>query len=154
VTQSLRNNPELEFGVQRERGAFDAPYADSLQVRFRLPFGTDARNKPRIAAANAELIEAQAAYGVERAKVASEIEAAKRELEQTRTVVQLTTARFTLSVDTQDLLAKAFALGELDLFARLRAESDRFDAELNFTRSKFEAARAISRLNQALGVLP
>jgi cobalt-zinc-cadmium efflux system outer membrane protein len=45
-------------------------------------------------------------------------------------------------------------LGELDLPARLRAENDRFDAERALTRSRIEAGRAISRLNQALGILP
>ncbi len=154
ATQSLRNNPELELGVQRERGLFDEPYSNSVIVRFKLQFATDARNKPRIAAANAELIEAQAAYGIERVKVAAEIEAAQRELEQSRAVVQLIEARFTLTADTQRLLARAFALGELDLISRLRAENERFEAELNFTRARHEAARAISRLNQALGVLP
>ena len=154
ATQNLRNNPELELGVRRERNAFDDPYANSLQIRLRLPFASDARNKPRIAAANAELIEAHAAYNLERTKVAAETEAARRELEQARAVVQLTEARFTLAADTQRLLARAFALGELDLIARLRAENERFESELNFTRAKLEAARAISRLNQALGVLP
>ena len=79
---------------------------------------------------------------------------ARRELDQARTVLGLTEARYTLATDTQRLLAKAFALGELDLIARLRAENERFEAELQFTRAKLEAARAISRLNQALGVLP
>lgn len=154
ASQSLRNNPEIELGVRRERNAFDDPYANSLQVRLKIPFATDARNKPRIAAANAELIEAQATYGVERAKVAAEIEATRRELEQARTVLGLTEARFTLAADTQRLLARAFVLGELDLISRLRAENERFEAELQFTRARLEAARAISRLNQALGVLP
>jgi cobalt-zinc-cadmium efflux system outer membrane protein len=119
-----------------------------------LPFGTDARNAPRIAAANAELIEAHAAFGLERARIAAEIEAARRELEQTRVVVQFAETRFTLAADTQRLLAKAFRLGELDLVSRLRAESERFESELNFTRAKLDAARAVARLNQALGVLP
>jgi len=154
AAQNLRGNPELELGMRRERNTFDDPYHNSLQLRFRLPFATDARNKPRIAAANAELIEAHTVYSLERAKVAAEAETARRELEQTRTVVQLTEARYTLATDTQRLLAKAFALGELDLIARLRAENERFEAELQFTRAKLEAARAISRLNQALGVLP
>ena len=154
VSQDSRNNPELELAMRRERAMFDEPYANSLSFRFRLPFATDARNKPRIAAANAEMIEALAAYDVERKKVSAEIDAARRELEQSRTVVQLTEARFALAADTQRLLAKAFALGELDLVARLRAENERFDAELIFARTKLEAARAISRLNQALGVLP
>ncbi len=154
ATQNLRNNPELELGLRRERGLFDEPYSHSLEVRFRLPFATDARNKPRIAAANGEMIEAHAAYNLERSKVAAEIEAARRELEQARTVVQLTQARFALAADTQGLLAKAFALGELDLISRLRAENERFEAELNFTRAALEASRAVSRLNNALGLLP
>lgn len=154
VTQSLRNNPELELGVRRELARLEDANVDSLQVRLRLPFATDARNKPRIAAANAEMIEAQTAYDLERRKVAAEIEAARRELEQARVVMELTETRFTLAADTQRLLAKAFALGELDLIARLRAENERFEAELNFTRAKLEATHAISRLNQALGVLP
>jgi len=154
ATQSLRNNPELELGLRRERGLFDEPYAHSLEVRFRLPFATDARNKPRIAAANGEMIEAHAAYNLERAKVAVEIEAAQRELQQARTIVQLTQARFALAADTQRLLAKAFALGELDLISRLRAENERFEAELNFTRAALEASRAVSRLNHAKGLLP
>lgn len=154
ATQNLRNNPELELGMRRERGTFDEAYANSLQLRLRLPFATDARNKPRIAGANAELIEAHTAYTLERAKVVAEIEIARRELEQSRTVSGLTEARFTLTADTQQLLAKAFALGEFDLVTRLRAENERFEAELQFTRAKLEAARALSRLNQALGVLP
>jgi len=154
ATQSLRNNPELELGVRRERNSFDDAYANSVEVRLRLPFATDARNRPRIAVANAELIEAHAALALEREKVAAEIDAARRELEQARAVAELTETRFALAADTQRLQARAFALGELDLFSRLRAENERFEAELNLTRAKLERARAVSRLNQALGVLP
>ena len=154
ATQSLRNNPELELGIRREIMPLEDANANSLQMRLRLPFATDARNKPRIASANAELIEAHTVYSLERVKVSAEAETAQRELEQVRTVLGLTEARYTLAADTQRLLAKAFALGELDLISRLRAENERFEAELQFTRAKLEAARAISRLNQALGVLP
>lgn len=154
ATQSLRGNPELELGLRRERGLFNEPYAHSLEVRFRLPFATDARNKPRIAAANAELMEAQAAFGLERARLTAELEAARRELGQAREVLRLTESRFTLAVDTQQLLAKAFVLGELDLIARLRAENERFEAELAHARARVEASRAVSRLNQAQGILP
>lgn len=154
ATRNRRGNPELELGARRERSSFDDVYANSLQLRFRLPFATDARNKPRIAAANAELIEAHAAFGLERARLAAELEASRRELSQVRELRQLSESRSALAADTQQLLAKAFALGELDLIARLRAENERFEAELNFSRARLEAARAVSRLNQAQGVLP
>jgi len=154
AAQSPRSNPELELGLRRERSTFDDAYANSVEVRFRLPFATDARNRPRIAAANADMVEAQAAFALERTRRAAELEAARRELEQAREVLQLSETRFALAADTQQLLAKAFALGELDLIARLRAETERFEAELNFSRARLEVARAVSRLNQAQGVLP
>ena len=69
-------------------------------------------------------------------------------------IEQLAAERSRLAADTQALLAKAFALGELDLPARLRAENERFDAELALRRSRVEVGRAISRYNQAVGVLP
>lgn len=154
ATRSQRDNPELELGLSRERGLFDEPYSHSLEIRFRLPFATEARNRPRIAAANAEMVEAQAAFALERTRLETELEAARRELEQTRELLRLSESRFALAADTQLLLAKAFALGELDLIARLRAENERFEAELNFSRARLEVARAVSRLNQAQGVLP
>src|SRR5206468_12955702 len=131
-----------QVGVRRERTTAGGPYDNTIRLGVRLPFGTTARNAPRIAAGNAELIEAQAAFGLERARLAAEIEAARRELEQTRAIAQFAEARFTLATETQRLLAKAFTLGELDLVSRLRAESERFESELTFTRAKPEAARA------------
>jgi cobalt-zinc-cadmium efflux system outer membrane protein len=100
------------------------------------------------------MVEAQAAFALERTRLDAELEAARRELGQTRELLRLSETRFTLAADTQRLLAKAFALGELDLVSRLRAENERFESELNFTRTKLEGARAVARMNQALGVLP
>ncbi len=154
ATAATRDAPEIEIGMRRERGAFGEPYANSVIVGIKLPFATDARNQPRITAANAELIEAQATSQLERQKLAAEIDAAQVELEQARAVEQLAGERFRLAADTQALLAKAFELGELDLPARLRAENERFDAELALTRSRIDVGRAISRYNQAIGVLP
>lgn len=154
AAEDRRDNPEFALGMRRERGAFDQPYDNSLILKFKLPFATDARNRPRIAAANAELIEVQAEYGLERARIAAEIEAARRGFEQAQTIRTLAAARFALAADTQRLIARAFALGEIDLFTRLRAENERFDAELGRSRAEAELARAVSRLNQAMGVLP
>lgn len=154
ATAATRDAPEIEIGMRRERGAFGEPYANSVIVGIKLPFATDSRNQPRINAANAELIEAQAASQLDRQKLAAEIDAAQVELEQARAIEQLAEERFRLAAETQTLLAKAFALGELDLPARLRAENERFDAELALTRSRIEVGRAISRYNQAVGVLP
>ena len=154
AAEDRRDNPEFALGMRRERGAFDQPYDNSLILKFKVPFATDARNRPRIEAANAELIEVQAEHGLERARVAAEIEAARRGFEQAQTIRRLAAARFELAVDTQQLIARAFTLGEVDLVSRLRAENERFDAELGLNRAEMELARAVSKLNQAMGVLP
>jgi len=154
ATAATREPPEIELGLRRERGAFGESYANSVVVGIKVPFATDARNRPRITAANAELIETDAALMLERQKLAAEIDGAAVELEQAREIEELATERFRLAADTQALFAKAFALGELDLPTRLRAENERFDAERALTRARIEAGRAISRLNQARGLLP
>ncbi|MCZ7563763.1 MAG: TolC family protein [Burkholderiales bacterium] len=107
-----------------------------------------------MAAANAELIEVQAEYELERTRVAVEIEVARRGLAQAETIRSFAAARFELAAETQQLIARAFTLGEIDLVSRLRAENERFDAELGLTRAEVERARAVSRLNQAVGVMP
>jgi len=154
ATTATRDPPEIEVGMRRERSAFGESYANSVIVGIKVPFGTEARNRPRITAANAELIEADALLMLERRRLATDIDSATVELEQARDIETFAAERFRLAADTQALFAKAFALGELDLFARLRAENERFDAELALNRARIEVGRAISRLNQAQGLLP
>jgi len=149
-----RDSPELALAMTRERGAFEHPFDNTLTFRLRLPFATNARNQPRIAGANAGMIEAQSAYGLVRNKLAADIDAARRELAQAQALRQLAESRFVLLAEAHRLLARAFSLGELDFVSRLRAENERFEAESNRERAALDASRAISRLNQALGLLP
>jgi cobalt-zinc-cadmium efflux system outer membrane protein len=149
-----RDAPELGVGMFRERPESPARFENVLTIRVRIPFATEARNRPRIAAANAELIELQAALEREQARVLAELDATRRELEAARSALGFAETRFRLAQDSQALADRAFKLGEFDLPSRLRAENDRFDAELAFTRARAEVGRAVSRLNQAYGVLP
>lgn len=154
ATGDRRDNPDVAVGMRRERPSADAPFGNAAIIRFRFPFGTDARNQPRITAANAELIEADAEWHYERARLETEIETARRELEQLGALVGLAETRFRTAADNQRLIARGFELGEFDLVMRLRAENERFEAELAATRARLEVGHAVSRLNQALGVLP
>ena len=54
----------------------------------------------------------------------------------------------------QTLVAKAYRLGESDLPTRLRADSEKFEADLSLARARVGLQRAVSQLNQALGLLP
>lgn len=149
-----RDNPELTLGYRRERAASAEPYAGSVTLGIRIPFASDARNQPRLAAAGADLIEANTAYQREQERLDGEIRSAQCEWLQAQAAVQGAEARQRLAAETDQLLGKAFSLGEIDLATRLRVAADRAGADADLARARLEAARAAARLNQAFGVLP
>ncbi|WP_374350714.1 TolC family protein [Chitinimonas sp.] len=151
---NLREAPELSLALTRERQSTLEPYNQLLTLRLKVPFGGDTRNRPRLAAANAELIEAQAAYDKLKRQLMADLASAETDLRQQQDAVAIASQRQQLAQDNFTLMAKAYQLGNIDLATRLRADSDRFDAEQGLARARLEAARAISRYNQALGVLP
>ena len=81
-------------------------------------------------------------------------ESAGSELDAARRAELLAADRARLSTEAQTLIGKSYRLGETDLPARLRADSERFDAELAHARARVDTRRAISKLNQAFGILP
>ncbi|KON81325.1 TolC family protein [Azoarcus sp. PA01] len=149
-----RDAPELILGVTRERERAGERYETTTTIGVRVPFGTDTHNRPRITAANAELVEAETAAALEHERLVAAVDAAAAELSRAHDAERFAAERARLAVDTQQLLAKAFDLGEIDLPTRLRADNERFDAELGVERARLELGRARSRLQQALGLLP
>ncbi|HEX5802395.1 MAG TPA: TolC family protein [Azospira sp.] len=154
ASRNVRDLPELAFGLRRERPLEGAGWESSSSVEIRIPLATDARNRPKIAAANAELIEAESQLPYEQARVDAELDTARLELTRAAEATERAELRRTLAAETQHEYARAFALGNIDLPQRLRIEADSFDAELAAARARIEAARAVSRYNQAIGVLP
>jgi cobalt-zinc-cadmium efflux system outer membrane protein len=154
AAKNVRELPEITVGMRRERAVQEAGWDSSTIVGIRIPFATDVRNRPKIAAANAELIEAEALLPYELSRVEAEQEAATRELERADEARARTESRQQLAAEMRREYARAFALGNIDLPQRLRIEADAFDAKLAAARARIESARAISRYNQAIGVLP
>ena len=154
ATDTRRDNPELTVAYRRERSSNTETYGGSVSVSIRIPLATDARNEPKIAAANAEFIEARTAHALLKDQLQAELLASQRELQQARAALALVEERQRLAVENEQLLGKAFALGEIDLATRLHTAAERHAADADASRNRIEAARAVSRLNQALGVLP
>lgn len=154
AAKNVRDLPELTLGVRRERPLAEAGWEGSTIIGVRIPLATDARNRPKIAAANADLIEAEALLPYEQSRLEAEQDAATRELERTAEALARAEHRYALTGEIRREYARAFALGNIDLPQRLRIEADAFDAELSAARARIEAARAVSRYNQAIGVLP
>ena len=154
ATDTRRDNPELTLAYRRERSSSIEPYGGSVTLGIRIPLATDARNEPKVAAANAEYIEARTAYARLKDQLQAELLASQRELLQARAALVLAEERQRLAAENDQLLGKAFSLGEIDLATRLRAAAERYAADADVSRSRIEAGRAVSRLNQAFGVLP
>lgn len=154
ATDIGRDNPELALAYRSERASSADAYAGTVTLGIRIPLATDARNQPKIAAANAEFIEARTAHARLKDQLQAELQAAQGELRQAEAALALASERQRLAAENDALLGKAFSLGEIDLATRLRTAAERHAADADAARSRLEAGRAVSRLNQALGVLP
>lgn len=154
-TEADRRDPmEVGVGLARERAAVGAATETSLRLALRIPLGNASRNATKLAAARAELDVAEAEAEAARRTAQGDRQAAEAELEGARRAELLAADRERLAREAQALIARSYQLGESDLPTRLRADSERFDAELAHARASVETRRAISRLNQSFGVLP
>lgn len=149
-----RDTPELGIGMFRERSTSNFPFENIVTLRLRIPFSTEARNAPRIAQANAQLIEALAQIELEHKRLQSELSIATRDLAAQNDAIAFARTRQALALDNNRLISKAFELGEMDFPTRLRSQAELIDAELMVRRAQVEQARAQSRIQQALGLLP
>lgn len=149
-----RDNPELAVTLLRERDNSSKPFVSQGKVAIKIPFGSSSRNQPRITAANAELIEAQIARDAARRKLEANLAVSRAELEQSREAEGLQQQALQRAEQNFAWVEKAFQAGQLDLPSMIRAETELADARLQAARTRIEAARAVSRYNQAVGVLP
>jgi cobalt-zinc-cadmium efflux system outer membrane protein len=155
LTEADRRDPmALGLGVTRERAATGANLETSVRLALRIPLGGDSRNAPKLAAARAELDAAQAQADAVVRQLEADIAAAQADLEAARRQEALAAQRATLSTQMQALVVKSHRLGESDLPTRLRADNEKFDADLSLARARIALQRAMSLLNQSLGTLP
>jgi cobalt-zinc-cadmium efflux system outer membrane protein len=149
-----RANPELLVAATRERGAAETAFSQTMTLGVRIPFGSDGRRRAQLATAAAEESEAAARLAVEQERIEAEIETARTQVRMAQAQVAAAERRASLARETRGFFDKSFRLGESDLPTRLRIELEAFEAERQAARARVEAARAISSLRQALGLLP
>lgn len=149
-----RANPELTLSATRDRGAFADAYGQSLTVGVRIPFGSDTRQRSRLAAASAEQTEAEVQLELERSRIATDLAATDVRVGAARLIVEAADKRAALAFETRRIFEKSFRLGETDLHTRLRVELEAFEAERQRERSHIDLAQAVSQWRQALGLLP
>lgn len=151
---SRRAPPELGVRLVREREAGAEPWSDLLGVQLRLPLSAGAQRRADTAAAQAELAAAAATLEQARAAHTLDVERARAELATAAERDAASAQREDLAAESLRLAEKAFALGEADLATLLRLRASAQEAAADHARQIVARAAAVSRLNQALGVLP
>ncbi|CAB1369049.1 TolC family protein [Denitratisoma oestradiolicum] len=152
--ESRRAAPELALRVVRERGDFAESYSNSVGIKLKIPFSSGSQVRWETSAAQAEANQADANLLRTQTRVWLDVERAQRNLQAAQRQLAMAQERRQLSAENLRLAEKAFSLGESDLATLLRIRAAAFDADAFFDRQRVARAAAISRLNQALGVLP
>ena len=154
VRVQTRANPELALATTRERGQFDEAYKQTITLGIRIPFGSDSRNRARLATAHADAIEVEGQLRLERERLLREVMAARVGLESIRIQQSASDRRAQLARESRSFFQKSFRMGETDLPTLLRIEREAIDAERQAARVRIDLAAAISSLRQTLGLLP
>lgn len=152
--ESRRAAPELALRVVRERDDATEPYGNTVGIRLKIPFSSGPLVRRETSAAQAEADQTDAETVRVQTRTQLEAEQAERVLASSERQFLMAQERLALSAENLRLNEKAFALGESDLATLLRIRAAAFDAEAFLDRQRVARAAAISRLNQALGVLP
>jgi outer membrane protein TolC len=154
VRENRRDAPELTIGWQQSRDESSVPESHSLRIGIRIPFASEGRNAPHIAAANASLIRAEAEYRQVMAALETEQRAAFAELEYAELADAADRLRAELTRERLQHLQRAFELGELPLGELMRVRGAATEARLEAAQSRLAVAAARARINQTRGLLP
>lgn len=149
-----RDPMEVGVSAAREKSARGNPAETSMKFSVRIPFGGASRNDAKAAAARAELDEAQTALEAVQRQLQAELATASAQVTASQRQLVLAERRAKIAEEAQALYAKSFRLGDTDLVTRLRADNERFDADLTLNRAQLQLQRAQSQLAQAQGFLP
>ncbi|WP_240070880.1 TolC family protein [Cupriavidus taiwanensis] len=154
LRKSRRDPPEVGVMYRNDRAGGGMPGDQTVGLFVRIPFATDARNLPREAAAQTELMTARAELARTERMVRAEIDAAQAALRLAGQQLGLTQERRATLSERAALLRKTFDAGEIGLPEVLRAQNQALEAEADLVRQRARHGIAIATLNQALGVLP
>lgn len=152
--ETRRDAPELAMRVLRERSDANDSYGNSLGIKLTIPLSADARVRQADSAARADAVRADAELALARLALEREAEGARHQVEMAERQFDLTRERQALIADNLGLAEKAFALGESDLATLLRTRAAALEAEAAASRLRIARDVSVSRLLQALGVMP
>jgi cobalt-zinc-cadmium efflux system outer membrane protein len=150
----VRDSPEIGVVARRNRDIYGTVYDNSIGIELRIPFATDARNRPRQTAAQAELTEASAGYAAAEREIGTEQQKARIGYDNALVQRDLARERMRALAQQSALVGRGYQGGQISLLDYVRVRALTYDAEAAGSRAEIGVAKARSRLNQAFGVIP
>jgi cobalt-zinc-cadmium efflux system outer membrane protein len=154
VNASRRAPPELLARVRTEVSSRADASRNSIGIGLRIPFATDDRNAPLLAAATADLDVAVAGEQLLRRQLEADVQASLAEAEAAERQIAAQQMRARLLRERAALLDRSFRAGETSLPEMLRVLSSAAQADAALERQRAEAGLAHARLQHALGIQP
>ena len=151
---ATRDSPEIGVLASRNRDIRGPEYDTMVGVRLKVPFATEARNAPRLAAAQADLLTAQAEYASAQRQIEAELTSARQALTAAQEQAPLIAARVQSARQAVARLRRSYDAGEIGLSELLRGRTGLYDAEAASAANKLAVVRARARVNQAAGLVP
>jgi outer membrane protein TolC len=151
---AARGQPSLNLNLRQEQDENGADDRDSLGIGFSLPIGSRKHSNPLITEAVREEAAAKAELFRLRHQVEAGLDKAQIELESVNKSIELSGQRMKIASQSSRLVKLAYESGESSLIELLRSQSIEFAAEREQSRLQIAQGRAISKINQSLGVMP
>ncbi len=149
-----RSNPTVSLSARTQRGALDNQINETIGLKLKIPFETEAQSAPLMAIAEVNYAKNQADAQHLRYALEAAFHEAEHNLEVTKAELAITTKQHANAQESLRLARKAFALGETDLVSLLRAQATAYEAERAMTQRQIQVQWDTAHYNQAAGEMP
>ena len=154
VRKQRRDNPIVSVYAKRDRGLDTDPFNNALGVGISLPFGTKSSSAPRLAEANANVVELLAKEAERERVHQQDIQQTKLAIIHARKALILAKQQNQIAQKRWKLSKRAFELGESDLFLVIRAREQANLQARTVKRNQLELSLFQARLNHINGAIP
>ena len=129
LAQAERKEPmRYSAGFSRERGAFGESAASTWRVGISIPLQSDLRTQPKLSTAAREATAAELAHAAAQRDVRQHIEQAAMPLQAARVLAKALGEVASAQSQANEMVQRAYRLGERDLQARIKSDGERMDA--------------------------
>ena len=155
LAQASRSEPPtLALSLREERDPVLRAPDRSVGLHLQIPIGSAGRNRPVEAQAHTQLVVAAAEALQSEEITRGELDVARAQIEHARRALAAAVARVSAMREHEQLIDKAFRLGERGLADMLRSRALAYEARVAKRQQEVALGRAHSQFNQASGVLP